>query len=102
KEFVAMFRDEAQIATRLSHPNIITIHGLGHDGRQHFLAMEVLRGRTLLELWDAAHAKGTPLPREIVAWIGARVADALHHAHEMLDDGGQPQNVVHRDVNPAN
>jgi serine/threonine protein kinase/tetratricopeptide (TPR) repeat protein len=102
KEFIAMFRDEAAIASRLSHPNIVAIHGLGHDGRQHFLAMEVLRGRPLFELWDAAQARGTRLPREVVAWIGARVADALQHAHEMVDERGQPQNVVHRDVNPAN
>jgi tetratricopeptide (TPR) repeat protein len=102
KEFIAMFRDEAAIVSRLSHPNVVAIHELGHDGRQHFLAMEVLRGRTLFELWEAAQARGTRLPREAVAWIGARVADALHHAHEMVDERGQPQSIVHRDVNPAN
>ena len=102
KDFIAMFRDEARIATKLSHPNIIQIHGLGHDGRQHFLAMEVLRGRTLLEVWGAAHARGEHLPYEAVAWIGARIADALHHAHELVDAQGAPQNVVHRDVNPSN
>ena len=52
-----MFLDEARIASRLSHPNIIAIHGLGHDGKRHFLAMEVLRGRTLLELWEQAHSR---------------------------------------------
>jgi tetratricopeptide (TPR) repeat protein/tRNA A-37 threonylcarbamoyl transferase component Bud32 len=102
KEFVAMFRDEAQIATRLSHPNIISIHGLGHDGRQHFLAMEVLRGRTLLDLWRATHDRGERLPYEVVAWIGARIADGLDYAHEVADEKGAPCNIVHRDVNPAN
>jgi serine/threonine protein kinase len=102
KEFIAMFRDEAKIASRLAHPNIVTIHGLGHDGRQFFLAMEVLRGRSLLDLWEAAHDKGKRIPLEVSAWLGARVADALHHAHEMLDDKGEPQHIVHRDVNPAN
>jgi len=62
KEFVAMFLDEARIASRLSHPNIIAIHGLGHDGKRHFLAMEVLRGRTLLELWEKAHSRKRRLP----------------------------------------
>src|SRR5271170_3008143 len=57
KEFVAMFIDEAHIASRLSHPNVIAIRGLGHDGKRHFLAMEVLRGRTLLELWERAHSR---------------------------------------------
>ncbi len=102
KEFVAMFIDEARIASRLSHPNIITIHGLGHDGHRHFLAMEVLRGRTLLDVWARAHELKRRLPYEVVAWIGARVADALHHAHELRDDAGRPLHVVHRDVNPSN
>src|SRR5580704_1496370 len=102
KEFVAMFLDEARIASRLSHPNIIAIHGLGHDGKRHFLAMEVLRGRTLLEVWERAHTRKRKLPYELLAWIGARVADALHHAHELRDEGGHPLQVIHRDVSPSN
>ena len=102
KEFVAMFLDEARIASRLSHPNIIAIHGLGHDGKRHFLAMEVLRGRTLLELWERAHSRKRRLPYDVVAWIGARVADALHHAHELRDDEGRALHVIHRDVSPSN
>jgi protein kinase-like protein len=97
-----MFLDEARIASRLSHPNIIAIHGLGHDGKRHFLAMEVLRGRTLLEVWERAHAQKRRLPYEVVAWIGARVADALHHAHELRDERGRPLHVIHRDVSPSN
>ncbi len=102
KEFVAMFRDEAQIASRLSHPNIIKIHGLGHDGKRYFLAMEVLRGRSLLDLWQLAHARGKRIPYEVVAWIGARIGDALEHAHGARDEHGAERQVVHRDVNPSN
>lgn len=102
KEFVAMFVDEARIASRLSHPNIIALHDLGHDGKRHFLVMEVLRGRTLLATGERAHELGRRLGYELVAWIGARVADALHYAHEMRDDKGAPQEIVHRDVSPSN
>jgi serine/threonine-protein kinase len=102
KDFIAMFVDEVGIAARLSHPNIVSIRGIGHDGKQHFLAMELLRGRSLLDVWKAAHSRGRRLPCEIVAWIGARVADALHYAHELTDETGRPLNLVHRDVNPAN
>src|SRR5262249_17452275 len=42
------------------------------------------------------------IPFEVVAWIGARVAEALHYAHELKDDAGRPQEVVHRDINPSN
>jgi serine/threonine-protein kinase len=102
KEFVAMFLDEAGIASHLKHPNIIQLHELGSDGKRPFLVMEVLRGRTLLEVWTAAHEQGRCLGYPLVAWIGARVADALHHAHEMRDDGGALREIVHRDVNPSN
>jgi serine/threonine-protein kinase len=102
KDFVAMLVDEAGIASRLSHPHILTVRALGHDGKQHFLVMELLRGHTLRELWNAAHAQGKRLPLEAVAWLGARVADALHYAHVLTDQRGAALNVVHRDVNPAN
>jgi serine/threonine-protein kinase len=102
KEFVAMLADEARIASRLSHPNIPAIKGLGQSGKDQFLVMELLRGHTLLELWKTAHAKGKRVPHDVVAWIGARIADALHYAHELSDDAGAPLHVVHRDVNPAN
>ncbi len=104
-EFVTMLLDEAAIASRLSHPNIVAIRGFGgaRDGGQPpFVAMELLRGHTLLESVQAMHARGKRLPPEIVAWLGARIADALHYAHELTDDAGAPLHVVHRDVNPAN
>ncbi len=102
KEFVAMLVDEAAIAARLSHPNVPKSRGLGQDGSHHFLVMELLRGHTLLDMWQTAHSRGEKLPRDVVAWIAARVADAMHYAHELADDAGAPMNVVHRDVNPAN
>ncbi|MGD0527472.1 MAG: protein kinase [Polyangiaceae bacterium] len=88
KEFVAMLVDEARLASRLSHPNILSTRALGEDGKQHFLVMELLRGRTLLDVSKAAHARAKRLPYEVVAWIGARIADALHYAHELADDAG--------------
>jgi hypothetical protein len=102
KDFVAMLVDEAAIASRMAHPNVLSIRSLGQDAGRHFLVMDLLRGHSLLEVWKAAHARGRRLPIEVVAWMGARVADALHYAHELKDDGGAPFGVVHRDVNPAN
>ncbi|MGH7440620.1 MAG: protein kinase domain-containing protein, partial [Polyangiaceae bacterium] len=98
KEFVAMLVDEAGIATRLEHPNLLRTRSFGHDGRRHFLVMELLRGRSLLDVGKAAHARGKRLPVKVVAWIGARVADALQYAHDLKDPEGAPLNVVHRDV----
>jgi len=102
KDFIAMLVDEASIASRMVHPNILSIRRMGLDGKRHFLVMDLLRGHSLLEVVTLAHARGKRLPMEVVAWLGARVADALHYAHELKDDSGAPFGVVHRDVNPAN
>jgi hypothetical protein len=102
KDFAATFVDEVGLASRLAHPNIVSVRGARCDGEQHFLVMELLRGPSLLEVWKTAHAQGKRLPWEVVAWIGARVADALHYAHELVDETGKALQVVHRDVSPAN
>jgi serine/threonine protein kinase len=98
----AMFHDEAKILARLSHPNIAAHWEHGIDDEQHFIAMELLVGRTLRDVWDACKARKVSLRLEHAAWIAARVADALDHAHALKDEEGAPLNVVHRDVNPTN
>ena len=95
--FVKMFIDEARITSRLVHPNIIRTHELGRDGKHHFLAMELVLGQTLARFEDTARERGVTIPFEVAAYIGARLADGLHYAHDLED-----RNIVHRDVNPAN
>jgi serine/threonine-protein kinase len=102
ERFVTMFLDEAKILSRLSHPNIAATYEYGTDEEQHFIAMELLVGRTMLEVWDACKARKVSLRPDHAAWIGARVADALHYAHELTDENGAPLHLIHRDVNPSN
>jgi eukaryotic-like serine/threonine-protein kinase len=86
---VKFFR-EAEMAGRLSHPHIVTIHDAGEDHGTAYIAMELLRGRHLVEHTDPARL----LPLRVSLEIVARLADALHYAHQ--------QHVVHRDIKPAN
>jgi eukaryotic-like serine/threonine-protein kinase len=103
ERFVNMFLDEAKVLLRLSHPNIAATYEFGTDGdQQHFIAMELLVGRTVLDVWEACKAKKVSLRLDHAAWIAARVADALHSAHDAVDEEGRSLNVVHRDVNPSN
>ncbi len=79
---------EARAASRLNHPNIVTIYEVGVQDEQVFIAMELLRGRTLDQLI------GRPLdPRQVVK-IAIQIADGL--------DCAQQAGIVHRDLKPSN
>lgn len=100
--YVDMFRDEASILSRMDHPNIVRTLEFGVSGDRRYIAMELLLGRTLAEVFDAARDAGLPLEPAWIAWIGARVASALDYAHQLADEAGAPLRVVHRDANPSN
>ncbi|MFZ4536782.1 CHASE2 domain-containing serine/threonine-protein kinase [Propionivibrio sp.] len=89
-EVKARFFREAETAGRLNHQNIVTMYDAGEEHDLAFIAMEFLKGRDLVPYTKPDHL--LPLPQ--VVSILARVADALSYAHG--------NNVVHRDVKPAN
>ncbi len=100
--FARMFIDEAKILARLSHPNIIRTLEYGASDTHRFIAMELLSGRTYADVWNVLAAAGEGMPVRLGAFLCARVAEALHCAHELEDEDGRPLAVVHRDVNPGN
>jgi serine/threonine protein kinase len=102
RDFVAMFLDEANLACRLQHPNIAHCFELCQEEQHLYLAMEYLQGQPLSRLYQRAQEWRQPLQYALVAWIGARAADALGYAHELRDDAGKALNIVHRDVSPDN
>jgi WD40 repeat protein/predicted Ser/Thr protein kinase len=88
-EFVRRFKNEAEAAARLRHPNIVTIHEVGEHEGQHFFAMEYVDGPHLGEL-----VREQPLsPRRAATYLKA-IAEAVAHAHA--------QRVLHRDLKPSN
>ena len=98
--FVAMFLDEARLAARLHHPNIVqTFDVAEHDGN-YMLAMEYIEGLSLETIFKRIHPKLLPLETHL--WILTQILTGVHYAHTLCDYDGSPLGVVHRDVNPAN
>src|SRR5579883_2726934 len=103
RRFRSMFIEEAHLATRLNHPNVVQVYefeDFGDDGL--LLAMEYVEGCDLGRLMSAARSRGTLIPPWVGAWIVAEAAKGLHYAHEKKDEAGQPLEIVHRDVSPQN
>jgi serine/threonine protein kinase len=101
-EFVAMFLDEARLAARIRHPNVVpTLDVVATEG-EIFLVMDYVQGESLSRLRIAMQdAKRATDPR-IVAAIMSGVLHGLHAAHEAKSEQGQSLNIVHRDVSPQN
>ena len=101
-EFVRMFYDEANIAARLRHPNIVTIHELGELDGSLFIAMECLEGVNLRELLIRLEAAGRALPVGLAILVAIDALTALDYAHRYTDKFDRSLKVVHRDVSPQN
>jgi serine/threonine-protein kinase len=100
-EFLRMFLNEARLAARLNHPNIVQTYEVGFDGTRHFIAMEYLEGQSLYRLIRrAATIGGVPLDMQLRVLADALAG--LHHAHELTDYDGTPLDIVHRDFSPQN
>jgi hypothetical protein len=100
-EAVELFLDEARLASKLSHPNIVPITDLGKTGESFYIAMEYVEGCDLDVLRERCLDLGTPIPAGIALAILRKVCDGLHHAHTATVDG-RPLGIVHRDVKSQN
>jgi serine/threonine protein kinase len=99
--FVEMFLNEARLAAGLSHGNIAQVLDFGSEGDEHYLVLEYVHGRSVLELLRQAGKHGG-LPLACALTIVHEVAAALHYAHEKTGPDGRPLGLVHRDVSPSN
>jgi hypothetical protein len=102
EHFVTMFRDEADLASKVSHKNICRVQALGEYGGTWFIAMEYLHGVPLSRMMTRLSRVGKMLDLRIVAGIIVQACEGLHAAHEARGPDGQPLGLVHRDVSPPN
>jgi eukaryotic-like serine/threonine-protein kinase len=101
-DFVSMFLDEARLAARVRHPNVISTLDVVATEGELFLVMDYVPGDTLSKLARAARENGYLVPLEQVSAIVSGALHGLHSAHEAKDERGEPLGIVHRDVSPQN
>jgi serine/threonine-protein kinase len=94
--------EEAKLASRVRHPNVVPVLDVGDDPFGVFLVLEYVEGDTLSGLLRLARQRGTTLPRPVLLRILIDALAGLHAAHETRDDEGHPLHLVHRDFSPQN
>jgi serine/threonine-protein kinase len=101
-EFIEMFLEEARLAARIHHPNVVPILEIGTSDQGYYIVMEYVEGDTFANLIARTVQAGRRMPVSIAARILCDVLAGLHAAHELADDDGKPLGIVHRDVSPQN
>lgn len=103
QEFISMFLDEARLAARIRHMNVVpTLDISDSPGDGYFLVMEYIEGNHLGALLGGAAKLGDRLPRPFVCRVLLDTLQGLAAAHRLTDENGTPLKLVHRDVSPHN
>jgi eukaryotic-like serine/threonine-protein kinase len=101
-EFRSTLIDEARMAARIHHPNVVPTLDVVSEDRELLVVMEYVYGESVSRLWRLELARGRRIPLPIVSAIAAGALQGLHAAHEAKNDRGLPLGLVHRDVSPQN
>lgn len=100
--FKTMFLDEARLAARLNHPNIVSVQDLGEARGYPYIAMEFVDGSNLSRAMRMARKQGRAFSTGMVHFIIGELLESLSYAHGRMDRDGKRLGIVHRDVTPQN
>jgi serine/threonine-protein kinase len=101
-DFVGMFLEEARLAARVKHPNVVSTLDVVNEDGELFLVMEYIAGESLSRLVRKAREANEPVPPRFIVAILCGALEGLHAAHEAKTERGAPLGLVHRDVSPQN
>ncbi len=101
-EFVEMFINEAKIAVKLYHANIVQVFDLGEIETQYYIAMEYVHGKDLLDVLARCAEMDIHIPLHIVLFVTMEMLKGLDFAHRARDPYGEDLNIIHRDISPSN
>ena len=96
------FLDEARLAARVVHPNVVAIQDLGKIGNDYVIVMDYVEGVDLERLLANARTGNRPVPLNVALGILCRICDGLNAAHKATEPDGKPLGIIHRDVKSAN
>ena len=96
-DYRTRFLDEAKVVVRLHHNNLVDVYEAGEIEGRLFIAMELVEGRDLADVWDQAATVGRAIPVPLSVYAIREVLRGLHYAHTAPGLG-----LVHRDVSPSN
>jgi serine/threonine protein kinase len=102
RKLVSMFLEEARLAAKLNHPNVVQTIEVGSDDGQHFIAMEYLEGQSLYGIQSRGRRAENPFPLSYHVYVLVHLLEGLEYAHTATDFDGTPLHLVHRDVSPHN
>jgi serine/threonine protein kinase len=102
QQFVDMLVDEANISMFLNHQNVVAVLDLSEDSGRYYIAMEFVQGITVERLVDSRAQSGKKPDIPASLYIATELCRALKYAHTRVNHAGEPLNIVHRDVTPAN
>jgi len=101
-EFIEMFLEEARLAARIHHPNVVPILEIGQSERGYYIVMEYVEGDTLGRMLARSAQTGQRLPTKVGLRVVIDMLAGLDAAHELKDDDGKALGIVHRDISPQN
>jgi serine/threonine-protein kinase len=101
-QFIEMFLDEARLCARLAHSNVVSVFDIGVGDNTYFIVMEYVDGADLKQVIEYQKKSGRPMPVEAACFIATKICQGLAYAHDLRDQEGEPLEIVHRDVTPAN
>jgi serine/threonine protein kinase len=101
-DFALMLIDEARLAARIRHPNVVSTLDVVATDNELILVMDYVHGESLAKLVRNAQVRNEAVPLPIVMAIMIDALHGLHAAHEARDERGEPLGIVHRDVSPQN
>ena len=108
ESFIAMFLDEARLGARLQNANIVSVLDIGatetdtEGEKAYFIVMEYIDGCDLKKLIESSRKRNEAFPLKEAIYIAIEASGGLSHAHNLIDENGQPCNIVHRDISPPN